>query len=131
MKNWTLVYTIHWLYNLLLKVIKNHLIICRRCPLSSPRRKKHLAAFLVSNSYPFSFLQKLIRDQKNTQQCWTHHWIQIYCGLTLCQRSVQTTSQLSTATRGVGDYAKLLGILGVMLAQKICTYVWSSKTSLK
>ena len=46
-----------------MKVVKNPLIICRLCPLSSPRRKK-LAAVLVSNGYPFSFLQKLIKTRR-------------------------------------------------------------------
>ena len=33
-------------------------------PPSSPRRKKHLSSVLVSNGYPFSFLQKLTRTEK-------------------------------------------------------------------
>ena len=48
--------------------------------------KKHLSSVLVSNGYPFSFLQKLTKIGK--QQCRTRQRVQSYCGLTLCQRSV-------------------------------------------
>ena len=73
-------------------------------------KKKHLSSVLVSNGYPFSFSQKTHQDQKTKQQCRTRHRVQNYCGFTLCQRSLRTTSPFPTTTRRcfqVGDYAKI------------------------
>ena len=78
--------------------------------------KKHLSSVLVSNSYPFSLLQKLTKTGKTKQQCRTRQRVQSYRGFTLCQRSVRTASPLPTTTRRkrcfqVGDYAKISVIM--------------------
>ena len=50
--------------------------------------KKHLSSVLVSNSYPFSLLQKLTKTGKTKQQCRTRQRVQIYRGFTFCFSSL-------------------------------------------
>ena len=61
--------------------------------------KKHLSSVLVSNGYPFSFLQKLTKTGRPNNSAEPAIEVQSYCGFTLCQRCVRTTSPFPTTTR--------------------------------
>ena len=72
--------------------------------------KKHLSFVLVSNGYPFSFLN--LPRPKNQTTVPNPPTSSNYCGFTLCQRFVRTASPLPTTTRRrrcfqVGDYTKI------------------------
>ena len=75
------------------------------------KEKKHLSSVLVSNGYPFSFLQKLTKTGRPNNSAKPASELS-YCGFALCQRCVRTTSPFPTTTRRtrcfqVGDYAKI------------------------
>ena len=60
----------------------------RYCSSVISEEKKHLSSVLVSNSYPFSLLQKLTKTGKTKQQCRTRQRVQIYRGFTFCFSSL-------------------------------------------
>ena len=73
--------------------------------------KKHLSSVLVSNGYPFPFLQKLTKTGKPHNSAETANEFKATAVLP-CVRSVRTASPLPTTTRRtrcfqVGDYAKI------------------------
>ena len=73
--------------------------------------KKHLSSVLVSNGYPFPFLQKLTKTGKPHNSAEPANEFKATAVLP-CVRSVRTASPLPTTTRRtrcfqVGDYAKI------------------------
>ena len=74
--------------------------------------KKHLSSVLVSNGYPFSFLQKLTKTGKPNDSAEPANEFKTTAVILYGQRSIREASPLPTITRRtrcfqVGDYAKI------------------------